>query len=75
MEEIQATCFVCDTPLASPFETCPNCGYKYDDFEDMLVCPNYKLGVCSITENMCMRRDTYETCPEKNKFEAGECLF
>ena len=62
------TCFVCDTPLKSADEACPNCGYKFDDIDDMFICPYKKQNVCTITENVC-NIEEYGGCPTKNKFE------
>jgi len=69
MEDIEFKCFVCDTPLPSPNVACPKCGYKFDETEDLSVCPNCKYGVCLITENMCTKGENYFDCPEKLKID------
>ena len=73
MEDFQPTCFACDEPLLNPNEPCPKCGYRFDDLEDIYVCPNCKCGLCLITENMCMRGADYFECPEKIKID-DECF-
>ena len=72
-EETVFTCFVCDTPLASIHQTCPNCGYKYDDVEDMFTCPNKNTGICMLTENPCMKEEDFYTCPIKIEYD-NECF-